>query len=180
MQNGAGAPHILESALSMVRFDVYSTSRIYDHMYLEAFPNGVERAFENAVVQRQAADPEPLDTCLPESFSEVRTSKSRIAVLVEFVTLADDLRVWRKVEIRAESCALRALHTMWRPRAAALFETDVAGGMPVSRYINRNLALLCLFNPTIQHRHDLIAFVHSKGAARAKVILHINDEQCIS
>ena len=79
-----------------------------------------------------------------------------------------------------ECRAGRALHAMWRPRAAPVFETDMAGRMSIPRCVNGNALAPRFFNPFIENRHDLIAFTDGERTAGTKIILHIDNQQRIA
>src|SRR5262245_26932414 len=74
----------------------------------------------------------------------------------------------------------RALDAMWGPWTTTLFEADVTRRMPVTRHINRDVVTLRFFDPTIENRHYLIATRHRKRSARTKVVLYVNDQECIA
>ena len=69
---------------------------------------------------------------------------------------------------------------MRRPGTATLSEADVIGRMPIPRCKDGNAVRSRLRHPFIKDRHNLIAIRNRQGAARTKVILHINDQQCVT
>src|SRR5262245_1506354 len=74
----------------------------------------------------------------------------------------------------------RALDAMWGPGTTALFEAYVTCRMPVPRHINWDVVTLRFLNPTIENRHDLITTRHRERSARPKVVLYVNDQECIA
>ena len=111
---------------------------------------------------------------------KVGTAKCGVAVRVGIHSLADDLHVARKPEVRVKRRPLRAFDTVRRPRAAAFFKAHVVGRMPIPGRKNRNAAGFRLGNPSIQYGNDGVAVAHSQGSARTKVILHVDDQKRIA
>lgn len=72
------------------------------------------------------------------------------------------------------------LHAMDRPRAAARTKADVVGRMPIARGDDLRSGFFGRLDPAIEHRHDLVAFVHRQCPAGTKVVLHIDEDQRIA
>ena len=75
-----------------------------------------------------------------------------------------------------KSGALGVLYAVNGPCAAELSEMFRGSRMPVTTLVNRISALEKLVNEFVQGRDDFVTLRHSERAARAKIILHVDDQ----
>src|SRR5262245_33090340 len=72
------------------------------------------------------------------------------------------------------------LHTMPRPWATALLETDVIRRMPVTREVDGDPRIPRLVNPAIHDRDNLVSASNGKSAAGTKIVLDVRNEQRVT
>src|SRR6516164_653861 len=84
------------------------------------------------------------------------------------------------MELWMKPCPVTILDTMWRPQPAVLLKTDMGDRMPVARSVNGDALGDGGRDPTIQHRHHIVALFDRQGAARTEIVLDINNNKCIT
>src|SRR5262249_42137626 len=173
LEHTTGLSDLIERPVSITWLHVDRASRIGDNVHLEAFPDGIQRRPAHAIVLRQSSNPDSLHVRAPQPAGNVGTAKCGVGVRVDIHSLADDLHVARKLEVRVKRRAPRALHAVGRPGAAAFFKAHMVGRMPIPGRKNRNAAGFRLGNPSIQYGNDGVAVGHSQGSAGTKVILNV-------
>src|SRR5436309_5619757 len=180
LEDTTGVSDLIERPVSITWPHVDRASRIGDDVHLETFSDGIQRRRAHAIVLSQSANPDSLHLRASQPDGKVGTAKCGVAVRIGIHSLADDLHVARKPEVRVKRRPPRTLHTVRRPRAAAFFKANVVGRMPIPGRKNRNAAGFRLGNPSIQYGNDGVAVAHSQGSTGTKVILNVDDQERIA
>lgn len=79
-----------------------------------------------------------------------------------------------------ESGAIRVLDAVRWPKPATFRKTDMSDRMPIPRGMDRRAFFHGNFDPIIDDGYYLVTILDGKRAARTKVILRIDDQQCIT
>jgi hypothetical protein len=75
--------------------------------------------------------------------------------------------------------SMAPLDTVRRPRPTTGIEMARLHWMPVARCKDRQVSLIEFFDVTVEHRNYLVAVLYGQGASRAKIVLHIDDNERI-
>ena len=76
-------------------------------------------------------------------------------------------------------CASGVLNAVHRPRAAVGREVFRSGRMPVATLVHRRAALEKLVDLLVKRLDNFIAMRHGKCAAGTKVVLYVDNDQCL-
>jgi len=165
-----------ERSLIVAGMHVHGPRRICDDVRLKSSRQSIQRRCPHAVIKRQPTDPHSGDSSALQFTRQLRPLKRRIGFLVGARALADDRRAGRHLQIRMKLRAVRLLRAMTGPRAAALAKAAMIARVPIARCDNERTTLGRRFDPVVEHRNDFVTARYRQSTARAKVILHIDND----
>ena len=90
--------------LTIIGFDVDGTRAFHDHVHFETFSNRFQRRFPDAIIKREAADPQSPHFPALQLFVQPGAAECGIAVGIEFVAFAEDFGVWREMQRFMKPC----------------------------------------------------------------------------
>src|SRR5664279_712258 len=163
--------HRFLSTLSVAGVDLHSSNSVSDDRDAEPESTCVEYRLQNAVVSRKTADIQHLDAPAVQPALKVLAGRLERTVTVVGVSrpLVQNQQKPPGVESCSELRAIRARDTMRRPAA----EVDAVCRVPVARGDDGGKP----WHPCVDDRNDGVPSGHGQSAARAEVILDVDNEQ---
>ncbi len=170
-------PHLLDR-LGALRG--YRPRTLAQQVNGEAFAPRVECRGQDTDVERQAGEPQAVDTVAAEMGGEAGVVEGGVLVLVESGALGDDDRVRRQAQMRMKGGARSVLNAVRRPRAVVRVEARMWRRVPVARRVDRQARRFGRGDPGVQRRNNRVSLADRQRSTGAKVVLHVDDQQRIA